>query len=69
MSTGQTDPLGNLQRTEYCGNLGLQHVGQEMTVMGWIDRRRDLGVCPGCDGKSGGTIRGYGECRDSHGQS
>ena len=43
MSTGQTDPLGNLQRTEYCGNLGLQHVGQEMTVMGWIDRRRDLG--------------------------
>ena len=43
MSTGQTDPLGNLKRTEYCGNLGLQHVGQEMTVMGWIDRRRDLG--------------------------
>ncbi len=43
MSSGHTDPLGDLQRTEYCGHLRLQHVGQEMTVMGWVDRRRDLG--------------------------
>ena len=43
MSSGHTDPLGDLQRTEYCGNLRPQHVGQEMTVMGWVDRRRDLG--------------------------
>ena len=43
MSSAQTDPLGDLQRTEYCGNLGLQHAGQEVTVMGWVDRRRDLG--------------------------
>ena len=43
MSSGHTDPLGDLQRTEYCGRLRLQHVGQEMTVMGWVDRRRDLG--------------------------
>ena len=43
MSSDYTDPLGDLQRTEYCGHLRLQHVGQEMTVMGWVDRRRDLG--------------------------
>ena len=43
MSTGQTDSLGDLQRSEYCGNLGLQHVDQEVTVMGWVDRHRDLG--------------------------
>ncbi len=43
MSSGCTDPLGNLQRTEYCGHLRRQHVGQEMTLMGWVDRRRDLG--------------------------
>ena len=43
MSSGDTDSLGDLQRTEYCGHLRLQHVGQRMTVMGWVDRRRDLG--------------------------
>ncbi|WP_145556906.1 aspartate--tRNA ligase [Yersinia canariae] len=30
-------------RTEYCGQLNLSHVGQEVTLCGWINRRRDLG--------------------------
>ena len=34
---------GEMKRTEYCGRLGLENVGQTVTVMGWVDRRRDLG--------------------------
>lgn len=30
-------------RTEYCGQLGLSHVGQQVTLCGWVNRRRDLG--------------------------
>jgi len=30
-------------RTEYCGQLNLSHVGQEVTLSGWVNRRRDLG--------------------------
>lgn len=30
-------------RTEYCGQLNLAHVGQEVTMCGWVNRRRDLG--------------------------
>ncbi|MHA7846646.1 aspartate--tRNA ligase [Serratia sp. D1N4] len=30
-------------RTEYCGQLNLAHVGQEVTLCGWVNRRRDLG--------------------------
>ncbi len=37
------EALGNLTRTEYCGRIGEKHVGQTVTVMGWVDRRRDLG--------------------------
>ena len=37
------DSLGNLKRTTYCGLIHEQHVGQTVTVMGWVDRRRDLG--------------------------
>lgn len=37
------DPLGNLQRTCYCGHVDEQRIGQTLTVMGWVDRRRDLG--------------------------
>lgn len=32
-----------MRRTEYCGLLRLENVGQRVTVMGWVDRRRDLG--------------------------
>ncbi|ARU94215.1 aspartate--tRNA ligase [Tatumella citrea] len=30
-------------RTEYCGKLNLSHVGQKVTLSGWVNRRRDLG--------------------------
>lgn len=30
-------------RTEYCGQLKLSHVGQQVTLCGWVNRRRDLG--------------------------
>ncbi|EIC86016.1 aspartate--tRNA ligase [Serratia sp. M24T3] len=30
-------------RTEYCGKLNSTNVGQEVTLCGWINRRRDLG--------------------------
>src|SRR5215471_10745538 len=37
------DNLGDLKRTHYCGDLGITHVGQTVTVMGWVHRRRDFG--------------------------
>ncbi|MDL4912264.1 MAG: aspartate--tRNA ligase [Enterobacterales bacterium endosymbiont of Blomia tropicalis] len=30
-------------RSEYCGQLNLSHVGQKVTLCGWVNRRRDLG--------------------------
>ncbi|AEW44503.1 aspartyl-tRNA synthetase [Serratia symbiotica str. 'Cinara cedri'] len=30
-------------RTEYCGRLELSHIGQKVTLCGWVNRRRDLG--------------------------
>ncbi|WP_338502476.1 aspartate--tRNA ligase [Erwinia aphidicola] len=30
-------------RTEYCGQINLSHVGQQVTLCGWVKRRRDLG--------------------------
>lgn len=35
--------LGNMKRTEYCGNISETLVGKKITVMGWTARRRDLG--------------------------
>nr|WP_314423261.1 aspartate--tRNA ligase [uncultured Erwinia sp.] len=30
-------------RTKYCGQINLSHVGQQVTLCGWVNRRRDLG--------------------------
>ncbi len=30
-------------RTEYCGQITLSQVGQQVTLCGWVNRRRDLG--------------------------
>jgi aspartyl-tRNA synthetase len=35
--------LENLKRTCYCGDVSEQQVNQTITLMGWIDRSRDLG--------------------------
>lgn len=32
-----------MKRTIYCGQLAMQDVGKEVTVAGWVQRRRDLG--------------------------
>ncbi|WP_159567561.1 aspartate--tRNA ligase [Budvicia diplopodorum] len=30
-------------RTHYCGQINTSHVGQDVTLCGWVNRRRDLG--------------------------
>ena len=35
--------LGSLRRTCYCGEVGIHQIGQEITLMGWVHRRRDHG--------------------------
>ncbi len=30
-------------RTDYCGNINASYIGQEVTLYGWVNRRRDLG--------------------------
>lgn len=35
--------LNGQQRTIMCGDVTTEHIGQEITLMGWVHRRRDLG--------------------------
>ena len=37
------DFLGNLERTHVCGELRAAHAGQQVVLMGWVNRRRDHG--------------------------
>ena len=37
------DFLGSLQRTQMCGELRAEHAGQDVVLMGWVNRRRDHG--------------------------
>ena len=37
------DYLGNLERTHLCGELRAAHAGQQVVLMGWVNRRRDHG--------------------------
>ena len=39
----KTDMMGSWSRDCLCAQLTEQNVGQEVTVMGWVDTRRDLG--------------------------
>jgi aspartyl-tRNA synthetase len=37
------EALGNLKRTNYCGDLRASDAEKEVVLMGWVHRRRDLG--------------------------
>ena len=37
------DLLGDLKRTDYCGELSRKDVDREVILLGWVQRRRDLG--------------------------
>src|SRR5580698_10213126 len=37
------DFLGNLERTHMCGDLRAAQAGQNVVLMGWVNRRRDHG--------------------------
>ncbi|WP_029909565.1 aspartate--tRNA ligase [Pelobacter seleniigenes] len=37
------DKLGDWKRSHRCGELTAEHVGQDVCVMGWVQRRRDHG--------------------------
>ena len=39
----RAEPLGTLRRTHTCNQLRPEDVGQEVVLMGWVHRRRDLG--------------------------
>ena len=32
-----------MRRTDYCGNITPEQIGQKVTVCGWVQRQRDLG--------------------------
>jgi aspartyl-tRNA synthetase len=49
------DFLGDLKRTDYCGDLRKEDASRQVTLLGWVQRRRDLG----------GLI--FVELRDRHG--
>ncbi|MEW9121285.1 MAG: aspartate--tRNA ligase [Thermotaleaceae bacterium] len=37
------EALGTMKRTHMCGNLNLSNVEEEVVIMGWVQKRRDLG--------------------------
>ena len=37
------ESLGNMKRTHKCGNLSTNNIEQEVILMGWVQKRRDLG--------------------------
>jgi aspartyl-tRNA synthetase len=42
-SNMQVDSIGDWKRTHDCGSLRIEDVAQEAILMGWVNRRRDLG--------------------------
>ena len=38
-----SEGMGNLKRTDMCGNLREEDIDKEVTLMGWVQKRRNLG--------------------------
>ncbi len=38
------ETIKGLKRSHYCGDLRMAHVGEEVTLFGWVQRQRDLGA-------------------------
>ncbi|NDL67609.1 aspartate--tRNA ligase [Anaerotalea alkaliphila] len=38
-----SESMAGLKRTRYCANVGEELIGSQVTVMGWVQKRRDLG--------------------------
>lgn len=38
------ESIKGLRRSDFCGSLRMQDVGRKVTLMGWVNRRRDLGA-------------------------
>ncbi|MGI6031509.1 MAG: aspartate--tRNA ligase [Eubacteriales bacterium] len=38
-----SESMGNLKRSHYCGELRMEHVGQEVVLCGWVQRQRNKG--------------------------
>ncbi|NLJ59057.1 MAG: hypothetical protein GX339_09465, partial [Tissierellia bacterium] len=37
------ETMGTLRRTNMCGEINIDHVGMEVILMGWVQKRRSLG--------------------------
>jgi len=37
------ESMGNLRRTHMCGSLRVNNIGEEVVLMGWVQKRRNLG--------------------------